>query len=226
MVRVAIVCTSTKSTPWGKDTGYWLEELACPYIQFMAAGYEVEVFSINGGEPPLDQASLGEGFMSPDCHAFLKDTVAQSKLCSSLPVSSADASVFDVVYLPGGHGTAVDFEPSVALRKLVEGVYAAGGIIASVCHGPCGIVSAVLEDGTPLVAGKSVTGFTDVEEEAMGLLGVVPFSLEQRLKDLGGLYKSGESWGSNVCTDGRLVTGQNPASSKAVAESVISLLSA
>jgi putative intracellular protease/amidase len=225
--KVLIVLTSAKASPWGKDTGYWLEELAAPYNTFVDAGYDVEIASITGGVPPVDANSTAEGSLTEDTKRFSDDAIAAAKLNSTKPIAeyTAKTSEYSAIFLPGGHGTALDFEPSVALKQVIEGIYSHGGVVAAVCHGPCGLVTAInTTTGEPLVKGKKVTGFSDEEETVVGLAAAVPFSLESRLKELGGIYERTSAWAPHVVVDGNLVTGQNPGSSKLVGQQIVTLL--
>jgi putative intracellular protease/amidase len=202
-------------------------QVAAPYVAFSKAGFEVDVASILGGEPPVDAGSLGDMAKSDECVAFAADAGAAAKLAATQPVDAfvATAASYAAVFLPGGHGTALDFRGSDGLKKVIENAYAAGGVIGAVCHGPCGLLSAEI-DGKPLVAGKKVTGFSNVEEQMVGLEGKVPYSLEDALVQLGGTYAKGDPWGPFVQVDGRLVTGQNPGSSKLCGDKIVELLSA
>ena len=143
--KVLIVLTSAKDTPWGKDTGYWLEELAAPYNAFVDAGMEVEIASIKGGKPPVDAGSLAESFLTEDTRRFSADPVATAKVEATKPISEfvGRASEFSAVFLPGGHGTALDFAGCKELKAILEEVYANHGVVSAVCHGPCGLVSLV-----------------------------------------------------------------------------------
>eukprot|EP00667_Euglena_gracilis_P025791 EG_transcript_30484 len=170
-------------------------------------------------------------FVTEDCKRFNTNDAAQAALAATKPVDAyleaAKAGQFAAVFLPGGHGTAADFPDSVPLRAVLEAVYGAGGVVSAVCHGPEGLVN-VLDPATgePLVKGKQVTGFTNAEEEAVGLTGKVPFLLEDALKEKGGIYSSQGMWAAYAVADGRLVTGQNPQSSHATAVKVLEALKA
>jgi putative intracellular protease/amidase len=228
MVKVVIVCTSA-STVQGHDTGLWVEELAAPYYIFKDAGYEVVIASIAGGPVPIDAASMAKDFFTAASQKFLHDPVGMGALNHSVKIEDVDWSkdTVDCIYLPGGHGTCGDFVHSPALKKAVETLYAANKIVASVCHGPIGLCECCASDGTtPLVQGKTVTGFSDAEEDAVQLQHIVPFLLESKLKELGAHYeKAADNWQSKVCVDGHLVTGQNPQSSEDVAKKVVQMLS-
>jgi len=224
MVKVVIVCTSASDLK-GHPTGVWVEEFAAPYYIFQDAGYEVVLASPAGGPIPIDAASMGEGFFTEPSKKFMHDAAAIGALSHSVKLESIDWSGVDVLYLPGGHGTCVDFIGNPALKKSVETMYAADKVVSAVCHGPIGLCECNKPDGTPLVAGKTVAGFADSEEEAVNLVGIVPFLLESKLKELGAKYEKAENWNSKVCVDGKLVTGQNPQSSEEAAKAIVKMLS-
>lgn len=174
-----------------KPTGVWLEELAAPYLAFRAAGHDVTVATVAGGAPPVDPASEGDGFFTPDCAAFRADADAQRALAAAPALADLDGADFACVFLPGGHGTCVDFWGNAAVASFVRACADAGGVVASVCHGALGLV-----DGVDL-AGKNVTCFSNEEEEAVGLTSAVPALCETALVDRGGIYtKAAEAWAS------------------------------
>lgn len=228
MVKVVLVCTSA-SELGGHPTGLWLEELATPYYKFKEQGYEVVIASPAGGPIPIDQGSLAEGSFTKDCQKFMHDAEAVGALCHSVKLETLDFSsgTVDVLYFTGGHGTCVDFLDNVAMKKAIETMHnVVGKVVAADCHGVGALVQCTQADGTtPLVSGKAVAGFTDSEEQAAQLDSLVPFLLESKLKELGAQYEKADNWASKVCVDGKLVTGQNPASSEACAAAVIQLLS-
>ncbi|MGL4279024.1 MAG: type 1 glutamine amidotransferase domain-containing protein [Albidovulum sp.] len=221
--RILIIATSAARMSSGKPTGLWLDELTTPYFAFADAGAEVTVGSIAGGEIPVDARSL-DGEPDPSAKRARKDLALSQMLAESEPVGSFRAEDFDAIFLPGGHGTMFDFPESAELARLVEAFDRAGKIVAAVCHGPVGLVSARRADGKPLVAGRRVAGFTDSEEALTGLDGDVPFLLESRLRWLGANYQKAPDFQPFAVTDGNLVTGQNPQSAPAVAAGVLSLL--
>jgi putative intracellular protease/amidase len=223
MVKVVIVCTSASDLK-GHPTGLWLEELAAPYYIFAEAGYTVVIASVAGGPVPIDATSVAEGFFTEPSKKFMHDPVSIGALSHSVKVDTIDWSDVDAIYLPGGHGTCVDFIGNPALKTAVETMYAADKIVAAVCHGPMGLCECNKPDGTPLVAGKKVAGFADSEEVAVNLQTLVPFLLESKLKELGGNYEKVDDWHSKVCVDGKLVTGQNPQSSEEAARMVVKML--
>ena len=209
----------------GRATGFYWEELALPYWAFRDAGFDVAFASPKGGMPPADPGSArAEGRAAP-VQRFLDDAAAMTALSHSLPVADAKAPDYAAVFLPGGHGTMWDMSQTPAVGRIVGQVFAQGGIVGAVCHGPAGLLAARLADGTPIVAGRRVGGFTDAEERAVGLDTVVPYLLETRLRALGGIFEGNPAnFGPHALRDGRLVTGQNPASSGGVADLMLAAL--
>jgi putative intracellular protease/amidase len=224
--KILMVITSAAAMgQGGKPTGLWFEELATPYYAFIDAGASVTLASINGGPAPIDPRSVkakGENAASVD--RFLGDEVASKALKETVPVSEVDADGYDAVFLPGGHGTMWDLPESSALAIGLGKAWANGKVVAAVCHGPAGLVNAKAENGEPLVKGRRITGFSDSEERAVGLTETVPFLLETRLRELGGKYESVADFQPFAIADGRLVTGQNPASSALTAKLVLDAL--
>jgi putative intracellular protease/amidase len=208
----------------GRKTGFWLEELAAPYYVFKDAGVEVVLASPKGGQPPLDPTSNEPGFQTDTTRRFEADAAAKAQLASTVRLDSVKQADFDTVFYPGGHGPMWDLAEDQNSIKLIEAFWAAGKPIALVCHAPGALRHVKTPDGKPLVEGKNVTGFTNTEEEAVGLTHVVPFLVEDELKAKGGHFSKTEDWGVHVVTDGRLVTGQNPASSGPGAEALMALL--
>ena len=202
----------------GKKTGFWLEELAAPYRVFVEAGAEVDIASPRGGRPPADPKS--EGDATEDTKWFLDNPEAAAKLDHTLRLD-AIKSVYDAYFVVGGHGVMWDLADSAAAQATLANAFDAGKVVAAVCHGPAALVNVRLRDGSALVKGRRVAGFSDEEEKAVGLAEVVPFALETKLRELGGRYERGPLWASFAVRDGRLVTGQNPASSTAVARETL-----
>lgn len=215
--HVLIVSTSANKLENGHDTGLWLEEFAAPYLQFEKQGYKVTVASIEGGDVPIDANSLEDGLSQDvlNTQDLLKNTARLDQVADD---------TYDAVFLPGGHGTVVDFPNSETLQRVVRDVYEKGNVVAAVCHGPIGLVNVTLSNGEPLVKDKQVTGFTDAEEREMQLDSAVPFLLETALREKGGNFDGADNWAVNVAVDERLVTGQNPQSSERVAEEIVKLL--
>jgi putative intracellular protease/amidase len=207
----------------GRKTGFWLEEFAAPYFTFLDAGATVTVASPKGGQPPLDPVSDTPEGQTELTRRFKQDAAAQTVLANTLRLSDVKATDYDAVFYPGGHGPMWDLAEDSHSIALIEAFYNAGKPVAAVCHGP-GVIHSVQVQGQPIVKGKRVTGFTNGEEEAVHLTKVVPFLVEDELKRLGGLFEKAANWVPFVVTDGRLVTGQNPASSKPGAEALLKLL--
>lgn len=224
--KILMIITSAATMGHGgKPTGLWFEELATPYYTFVDAGASVTIASISGGPGPIDPRSVkakGENEASVD--RFLGDDAASKALKDTVPVDQVDAGGYDAVFLPGGHGTMWDLPKSTALASLLSKAWADGKVVAAVCHGPAGLVNAKAENGEPLVKDRRVTGFSDTEERAVGLEATVPFLLESRLRELGGKYESVADFQPFAIADGRLVTGQNPASSAPTAKLVLEAL--
>ncbi|ALJ09114.1 MAG: type 1 glutamine amidotransferase domain-containing protein [Brevundimonas aurantiaca] len=208
----------------GKKTGFWLEELAAPYYALKDAGAEIVLASPKGGQPPLDPKSDDPDAQTEDTRRFKADAEAQAALGSTVELSSVKAEDFDAVFYPGGHGPLWDLANDPASIALIEAFAKADKPTGLVCHAPGVLKSVNGPDGQPLVNGRKVTGFTNTEEEAVGLTAVVPFLVENVLSANGGDYSRGPDWGSHVVVDGKLVTGQNPASSRDAAEALLQLL--
>jgi putative intracellular protease/amidase len=210
----------------GKKTGFWLEEFAAPYYVFKDAGAEVVLASPRGGQPPLDPKSDDENAQTDDTRRFKEDTAAMAALAHTTQLAEVSGEGFDAVFFPGGHGPLWDLAEDKHSIQLIESMFAAGKTVSAVCHAPAVFRHTKAADGSPLVKGKKVTGFTNTEEEAVQLTKVVPFLVQDMLEANGGLYHKGEDWQSFVVTDGHLITGQNPASSAAAARAVLARLQA
>jgi putative intracellular protease/amidase len=224
-MKILMVLTShDKLGDTGKKTGFWLEEFAAPYYVFKDAGAVVTLASPKGGRPPLDPTSDADAAQTEATKRFTNDKAAQSDLASIAMLSTISADGFDAVFYPGGHGPLWDLAEDAYSIKLIESFAANGRPIAAVCHAPAVFKHTKGADGKSLVAGKTVTGFTNTEEQAAGLTKVVPFLVEDMLKANGGAYEKGADWASFVVTDGKLVTGQNPASSEATARKILEML--
>ena len=225
MAHILMVLTSHDQLGnTGKKTGFWLEEFAAPYYVFKDAGVQITLASPQGGQPPLDPKSDDESAQTDATRRFKADAEAQKQLASTVPLSSVKADAFDAVFYPGGHGPLWDLAEDAQSIALIEQTFAAGKPLALVCHAPGVLRHTKAPDGTPLVKGKKVTGFTNTEEDAVPLTDVVPFLVEDMLKAHGGVYSKGPDWAPYVLTDGTLITGQNPASSEAGAHAVLKLL--
>ncbi|MEQ6247432.1 type 1 glutamine amidotransferase domain-containing protein [Sulfitobacter sp. HNIBRBA3233] len=208
----------------GKKTGFWLEEFAAPYYKLKDAGAQITLASPKGGQPPLDPNSDSEDAQTDATRRFKDDAAANAALANTQKLSEIDAAGFDAVFFPGGHGPLWDLAEDADSIRLIETFAASDRPIGAVCHAPAVFKHPKGTDGKPLVSGKRVTGFTNTEEEGVGLTEVVPFLVEDMLKANGGNYQKGDDWASFVLTDGKLVTGQNPASSEEAAEALLKLL--
>jgi putative intracellular protease/amidase len=207
----------------GKPTGFWLEEFAAPYYVFKDAGVEITVASPKGGQPPIDPKSDLPENQTDAMARFKRDPETQNVLANSIKLKDVKAEDYDTVFYPGGHGPMWDLAEDPTSIALIEAFYNAGKPVAAVCHGP-GVLHRVTYRGQPIVKGKRVTGFANSEEEAVHLTNVVPFLVEDELRRLGGLYEKAADWQSFAIVDGRLITGQNPASSTAAAKELVKLL--
>jgi putative intracellular protease/amidase len=207
----------------GRRTGFWLEEFAAPYYVFKDAGAEITVASPKGSQPPIDPKSDEPGSQTDAMARFKTDQAAQEVLANTVKLSDVRADDYDTVFYPGGHGPMWDLADDPTSIALIEAVYSAGKPVAAVCHGPA-VLHRATYHGEPIVKGKRVTGFTNSEEEAVQLTNVVPFLVEDELKRLGGRYEKAGDWESFAIVDGRLITGQNPASSTAAAQELLKLL--
>ena len=208
----------------GRKTGFWLEELAAPYYVFKESGAQVTLASPKGGQPPLDPKSNEPANQTDQTRRFVNDTDATAQLANTLRLDSVNQAAFDTVFYPGGHGPMWDLAEDQNSIKLIESFLAANKVIALVCHAP-GVLRHVKNvDGTPLVQGRRVTGFTNGEEEGVGLTKVVPFLVEDELISLGARFEKTEDWGVYVIQDGLLITGQNPASSGPAAKKLLEVL--
>ncbi|CAH0287890.1 dimethylallyltransferase [bacteria symbiont BFo1 of Frankliniella occidentalis] len=208
----------------GRKTGFWLEELAAPYYAFKDAGAQITLASPKGGNPPLDPKSNEPDFQTEHTHRFEADAAATAQLAATVRLDSISAADYDAVFYPGGHGPLWDLAEDENSIRLIENFLAANKHVALVCHAPGVLRHVTTPEGKPLVAGRKVTGFTNSEEEAVGLTEVVPFLVEDELIAKGGIYSKGPDWSSYVVSDGLLITGQNPTSSAATAEQLLKQL--
>nr|WP_068887326.1 type 1 glutamine amidotransferase domain-containing protein [Pedobacter panaciterrae] len=208
----------------GHKTGFWVEEFAAPYYKFKDAGYKITVATPKGGQAPIDPNSEADSAQTGATDRYYKDTDAQGIIASTHILSEINADDFDAIFYPGGHGPLWDLANDDDSAKLILDFYNSKKPIGAVCHAPGVFKNVKFDNGKPFVSGKNVTGFSNSEEEAVKLTDVVPFLVEDELKKLGGHYSKVGDWGVHVVEDGLLITGQNPASSEAVAEKMISLL--
>lgn len=225
-MNILIVLTSHNELgDTGEKTGFWLEELASPFYRLKDAGALVTLASPLGGQPPLDPKSHEPDFQTDDTRRFDGDSVAQNQLANTVKLNAMKVEDFDAVFYPGGHGPLWDLYDDKDSIALIEAFIAEGKPVATVCHAPAVLLQAKDQNGDPLVKGKKVTGFSNTEEAAVDLTNVVPYLVEDQLVELGGYYQKTEDWNSCAIVDGLIITGQNPASSSAVAEALINMLS-
>ena len=224
-MKILMVLTSHDTLgDTAKKTGFWLEEFAAPYYVFKDAGADIILASPKGGQPPIDPSSDNADAQTNDTRRFKDDPETQKHLATTLKLSDVTEDGFDAIFYPGGHGPLWDLAESADSKRLIEAFAAADLPVGAVCHAPAVFRHTQGADGKPLVSGHRVTGFTNTEEEAVGLTDVVPFLVEDMLKANGGQYEKGADWASFVLRDGKLVTGQNPASSAAAAQDILGLL--
>lgn len=221
--KILIVATSATKLLDGRSTGCWVEEVATPYLLWKLKGFQVDIASVSGGEIPWDAASKEGDFFTADAQAFWNDAEVQQKIKNTPSIEQVmggDVEHYDALFLPGGHGIVFD-GTSAEVTLLVETFAAAGKVVSAVCHGPAALVTAKGPDGESILKGKEVAGFTNSEEIAVAKEKAVPFLLEDRMKECGGIFTRGPDWHPHAVAAGKLITGQNPGSSKLVAELVI-----
>lgn len=202
----------------GKKTGFWIEEFAGPYYTLLDKGAEITLATPKGGKAPIDPSSDTEDASTEDTKRFKSDEKAQHLINNTHKLAEMNPSDFDAVFYPGGHGPLWDLANDAESITLIETFYAQNKPVSFVCHAPAALKSVKTQNGEYLVKGKNVTGFTNSEEEAVNLVDVVPFLVEDMLQENGGIYSKKEDWAEHAIQDGLLITGQNPASSKLVAE--------
>lgn len=225
-MKVLIVLTSHDQLgATGQKTGFWLEEFVTPYYLLKDAGASITLASPLGGQPPLDPKSDEPDFQTDGTRRFANDGEAQDQLANTTKLANVNVEQFDAVFYPGGHGPLWDLYSDKNSIALIEGFIRSGKPVAAVCHAPAVLLNAKNKNGSPLVQGKNVTGFSNSEETAVGLAEIVPYLLEEQLSASGGFYKKARDWKPLAVTDGLLITGQNPASSAAVAEALLEALS-
>ena len=224
-MNILIVLTShDKLGNTQEKTGFWLEEFTSPYYTLLDAGANITIASPKGGKPPLDPKSDAADFQTESTKRFKADEKANEVLANTLKLSSVKESDFDAVMYPGGHGPLWDLTTDTDSIALIEAFVKADKPVASVCHAPSVLLNVKLSNGEYLVKGKKVTGFSNTEEDAVQLTDVVPFLLEDALQSKGAIYSKVADWNSYAITDGKLITGQNPGSSQAVAKELLKLL--
>jgi putative intracellular protease/amidase len=225
-MKILMVLTShDRLGSTGRKTGFWLEEFAAPYFVFRDAGVELTLASPKGGQPPIDPKSDLPENQTPAMTRFKRDIAAQKELSQTVMLSDMKSEDFDSIFYVGGHGPMWDLVDNADSIALIESFYNSGKPVAAVCHSPA-VFHRVMHQGEPLVKGKRVTGFTNGEEAAVNLTHVVPFLVEDELKRIGGLYEKAADWTPFAVIDGRVVTGQNPASSTSAARVLMDVLTA
>lgn len=229
--RALVVLTSVGAFPAdagaqaGRKTGFYMDEMATPYWALRDAGVDVAIASIAGGEPPTDPGSMGEeGHRKPSVQRFLDDPVAMGALRNSIAIADVDPDAYDLVFLPGGHGTMWDFRQSGDLARVVGRMFDRNAIIGAVCHGSAGLIDAKAADGTPIVRGLRVNSFTDAEERAVDLADIVPFLVESALRKNGAIFEGTGNFACHAVQDRNVITGQNPASAQRVAELLVAAI--
>lgn len=223
-MKIVMVLTSHNQLGnTGRTTGFWLEEFAAPYFVFRDAGIELTLASPEGGQPPVDPKSDLPENQTPAMSRFKQDAAAQKALAHTVKLADVKSGDYDTVFYVGGHGPMWDLAESPVSIALIESFYNSGKPVALVCHSP-GVLRHVTYHGAPIVKGKRVTGFTNTEEEEVKLTHVVPFLVEDELKRLGAMFEKVPNWQPFSIVDGRLITGQNPASSTSAAQALLKLV--
>jgi putative intracellular protease/amidase len=223
-MKVLMILTShSELGNTGKKTGFWIEEFASPYYAFKEAGISVVIASPKGGQPPIDPKSDEPSSQTPSTIRFKADGDLQTLLSNTKKITEVSANDFEAVFFPGGHGPLWDLTTDTNSIKLIEDFWKSKKPVVAVCHAPSVLLNAVDENGNSLVKGKKVTGFANTEEEAVQLISIVPFLLEDELKNKGGIYSKKGDWESYIVKDGMLITGQNPASSEEAAKELINV---
>lgn len=226
--KVLVVMTNHAEYPSKEEhTGLWLTELTHFYQAFKEAGILMDFVSPQGGSVPLDERSLGWIYIDDEAKALLKDPEFKQRLENTHAPDDVDPSNYQAIYYTGGHGVMWDYRNNHALKSLAETIYNNGGVVSSVCHGTAGLLNLTTDDGRPLIEGRKITGFSNMEESLSGVKNQLPFLLEDEIQQQGAEYeKSLIPFTSHVVVDGRIITGQNPGSSKDVAKEVLHLLQA
>ncbi|KAG7097017.1 hypothetical protein E1B28_004410 [Marasmius oreades] len=222
MPSILFIFTSADKTLKGDQTGYYLPEAAHPYY-ILAPHFNIDFASPKGANPPVDEGSVKMFAQDKECIQWLKDDTVKSKLANAKKLSEVNASDYDAVFYPGGHGPVIDLPFDIVNHKLASEFYQSGKITSAVCHGPAALVGATGKDGKSVFHARKATGFSNVEEEQVQKVESVPFLLEDKIKQNGGSYeKADEPWGAKIVVDGNLITGQNPNSAKGVGEAILS----
>lgn len=224
-MKILMVLTSHEQLgDSGQKTGFWAEEFAAPYYLFKDAGAEVVIASPNGGQPPIDPNSEQSAAQTNATVRLFDDEAAMEQLANTLKLSQVTADKFDAIFYPGGHGPLWDLSEDPLSIGLIQQFWEQEKPVAAVCHAPAVLVNVKTPAGKPLVQGRKVSAFTNSEEAAVGLTEVVPFLLEDKLQELGGIYEKVADWKPHAVVDGNLITGQNPASSALVARELLKKL--
>ena len=225
MKKVLFVLTSHAALGnTGEKTGFWIEEFASPYYLLKDKGVAITLASPKGGQPPIDPKSATEDFSTPATDRFNNDEETKEVLSNTYKLSTVNEADYDAVFYPGGHGPLWDLAEDKDSIALIESFYNNHKPVGAVCHAPAVFKHTKDAQGNPLVQGKKVTGFTNTEEEAVQLTDVVPFLVEDMLKENGGIYSKGDDWSEYAVQEGNLITGQNPASSELVAHKLLAML--
>lgn len=224
-MKVLMVLTShDQMGDTGHKTGFWLEEFTAPYYVFRDAGADVTIASPKGGKPPVDPNSEADEALTDTTRRFEADAHAKEALASTKKLSDVEMNEFDAIFYSGGHGPLFDLVNDHKSVALIKSAYEQDKVIGAVCHAPAVFKNVEIKPGQNLVGGREVTGFSNSEEEAAGLTKVVPFLLEDMLKENTATYSKGEDWAPHIVVDGKLITGQNPASSEGTAKAVMQAL--
>uniref|UniRef100_A0A6B2LH03 DJ-1/PfpI domain-containing protein n=1 Tax=Arcella intermedia TaxID=1963864 RepID=A0A6B2LH03_9EUKA len=219
-----ILTSHNKIDKLDKQTGWYLPEVAHPYHVWKTNNIKIDFVSPQGGKTPIDEGSIKAFEKDAICTEFLADKEAEEGYTNTRTIAQVNLSDYAAVFFPGGHGPMYDLAEQQEIGAKVGQYFEKGGLVAAVCHGPAGLVPVKLSSGESIVKGKKVTSFSNKEEDAVGLSPAMPFMLESKLKELGGEFSAAELWQAHVVVDGRLVTGQNPASSSQLAQEVLKLV--
>jgi len=224
-MKILMVLTShDQMGDTGHKTGFWLEEFTAPYYVFKDAGADITIASPKGGQPPVDPNSEAEGALTETTERFMKDAHAKEMLASTKKLSDVDMNEYDAVFYPGGHGPLWDLANDETSIALIKKAYDQDKVIGAVCHAPAVFKNVFIKPEQNIVGGRKVTAFTNTEEDAVRLTNIVPFLVEDMLKDNAGEYTRGDDWAPHIVVDGKLITGQNPASSEGAAKAVVQAL--
>ncbi|MDY6815785.1 MAG: type 1 glutamine amidotransferase domain-containing protein [Pseudomonadota bacterium] len=224
-MKILMVLTShDQMGDTGHKTGFWLEEFTAPYYVFKDAGADITIASPKGGQPPVDPNSEAEGALTETTERFMKDAHAREMLASTKKLSDVDMNEYDAIFYPGGHGPLWDLANDETSIALIKKAYDQDKVIGAVCHAPAVFKNVFIKPEQNLVGGRKVTGFTNTEEDAVQLSNIVPFLVEDMLKENAGEYTRGDDWAPHIVVDGKLITGQNPASSEGAAKAVVQAL--